>query len=54
MEPAAEFVAPPTFLLSVSYPTEKRSLRSVVSVRQVLFLCCGGERTVTLKCSFYI
>ena len=49
MEPAAEFVTPPTptFLISVSFTTETRGLRSVVSGRQALFLCGGGERIVT-------
>jgi hypothetical protein len=56
MEPAAEFFAPPTptFLISVSFTTETPGLRFVVSGRQVLFLCCGGERIVTSMCFFCI
>jgi hypothetical protein len=41
MEPAAEFLTPPTSFISVSFTTEVRALHRVVSQRQVGFLYCG-------------
>jgi hypothetical protein len=41
MEPAAEFLTPPTSFISVSFTTEVLALHEVVSQRQVRFLCCG-------------
>src|SRR6185295_7130982 len=41
MEPAAEFLTPPTSFISVSFTTEVRALHRVVSHRQVGFLYCG-------------
>lgn len=54
MEPASEFVAPPTptFLISVSFTTETPRLCFVVSGRQELFLCCGGENVSLHLCIF--
>jgi hypothetical protein len=41
MEPAAEFLTPPTSFISVSFTTEVRALHGVLSQRQVGFLYCG-------------
>jgi len=41
MEPAAEFLTPPTSFISVSFTTELRALHRVMSQRQVGFLYCG-------------
>jgi hypothetical protein len=41
MEPATEFLTPPTSFISVSFTTEVRALHRVVPQRQVGFLYCG-------------
>jgi hypothetical protein len=43
MEPAAEFLTPPTSFISVSLTTEVRALHRVVSQRLVSFPLVRGE-----------